>query len=283
MRDPKLIESFKAVIDEAPPEGRQKEQVVQDFLEANTELIPTPNRLNHQLHFKSVISKFPLGTGLVTDYAYLTKSSDTWRITLVELESPEKDLYTRGTQKVHKTAQFTSAIDQVRSWKQYLETHRALVEESLNPLLKPTNMRKNPIEYQFQLVIGRSANKNLTEGRKRDFRALQQETGIFVMTYDQLVSWYEEDLVFKKNVLRLTGSAFAFKSMKAGPLNMLSFLGPGELVLSNEEISNLDSLGYDMKAWQRGELLSFNGQWTREDFAKSVFDISLVSGPGSDL
>lgn len=262
MRDQALIQQFVAILEQPPPCGRQKEQVVQDFLEQHSELIPTPNRLNHHLHFQSIISKFPLSTSLITDYTYLTKSSDTWRVTFVELESPDKEIYNKTTRKVAKSAAFNASVDQVRSWKQFLSTNEAEVRDRLQALLKPLSMRINPIQYQFQLIIGRSTNKNLTDDRKREFRALQEDHGITIMTYDQLISWYENDLVFKKNVLRVSGSGYEFKSMEAGPNHMLSFLRPGELYLSSDEVSNLNSQGYDMEAWQRGELLILNGRFT---------------------
>jgi hypothetical protein len=88
-----LITEFTQLLDSPPPSGRQKEQVVQDFLENHSVLIPTPNRLNHQLHFDVIVSKFPLSTELITDYVYLTKSSDTWRVTFVELEMPDKKIW----------------------------------------------------------------------------------------------------------------------------------------------------------------------------------------------
>jgi len=277
MYDETLVAKYLSMLDSPPPVGRQKEQVVQDFLEEHTELIPTPNRLNHQLHFKSIISKFPLGTEFITDYTYITKSSDTWRITFVELEVPEKELYNSSTKKVSKSSQFNAAIDQVRSWKQFLTNRRDEVDTRLRPLIQPPGMRLNPIEYHFQLIIGRSTNKNLTEARKLDFRTIQQELGITIMTYDQLVDWYRNDLLFKKNVLRLSGSAFEFKKMAAGPANMLAHLRPGELLLTSDEINELTNLGYNMAAWQRGELLVVNHKYPREEFEKIGMDL-FVSG-----
>ena len=35
--------------------GEEVPEVVQDFLEAHTELIPTPNLLNHRLHFEAIV------------------------------------------------------------------------------------------------------------------------------------------------------------------------------------------------------------------------------------
>lgn len=275
MRDETLIQKYLTVLDSPAPQGRQKEQVVQDFLEEHSVLIPTPNRLNHQLHFQSIISKFPLSTGLITDYAYLTKSSDTWRITFVELESPDKDFFNKTTKKVSKTSTFNAALDQVRSWKQFISSNEPEVRARLLPLMQPPNMRTNPIEYEYQLIYGRSANKNLTEGRKQEFRSLQQDMGITIITFDQLVDVYRNDLVFEKNVLRVSNGGFEFKSMAAGLNHILSYLGPGELFLSPPEIAALKAEGYDMDAWERGELLVVNGRFPLSA-SKTMFD-SLLS------
>ncbi len=152
--DAALVAAFKNVLNNPPPAGRQKEQVVQDYLEQHTELIPTPNRLNHHLHFQSVVSKFPLGTELTTDYLYITKSSDTWRITLVELESPDKSIFTADTRKTTTSAEFNAALNQVRSWKHFLADNKDEVLRRLEPLLRPVNMRCNPVEFHYQLIIG---------------------------------------------------------------------------------------------------------------------------------
>ena len=279
MYDQTLVAKYLALLDAPPPVGRQKEQVVQDFLEAHTDLIPLPNLLNHGLNFHSIVSKLPLGNELITDYAYLTKSSDTWRITLVELESPDKDLYTKDTRRPAKTATFNAALDQVRQWKQFLTARNAVVEQTLRPLMQPPHMRGNPIEYDFQLIIGRSSSKNLTEGRKRDFRALQQETGITVMTFDQLADWYQQGNSIKKNVLRFTSGRYEFKSIAAGPGNILAHMGPGELDLSPAVVADLAARGHDMTSWQAGELLAVNGKQTLANFGKAPFPPSPKVAP----
>lgn len=263
MRDAALITKYLQTLDAAAPPGRQKEQVVQEFLESNTELIPTPNRLNHHLHFRSIISKFPLSTALITDYAYLTKSSDSWRVTLVELESPDKDIFNRSTKVVAKSSAFNAAIDQVRSWQQHMKKSEPEVHARLQPLLQPLGMRGNPIEYHYQLIYGRSANKNLTSQRKQEFQSIQQDLGISILTFDQLVSWYQNDLVFKKSILRVARQGYEFKAMGAGPSSILAYLGPGELFLSDAQTKALETEGYDMDAWRRGELLVFNDKYPR--------------------
>jgi len=96
------------------------ENEIQDFLETHSELIPTPWLLNHALHLEVVISKFPLGTGLVTDFAYLTKSSVAWDLCLVEIEDPKKKIFTTDQKRVVFNSDFTRAKGQVDSWKCFL-------------------------------------------------------------------------------------------------------------------------------------------------------------------
>lgn len=275
--DAALIKAFKLVLDSPPPAGRQKEQVVQDYLENHTELIPTPNRLNHHLHFESVVSKFPLGTELTTDYLYITKSSDTWRITLVELESPNKSIFTADTRRATTSAKFNSALNQVRSWKHFLAENKDEVLRRLEPLLQPASMRRNPIEFHYQLIIGRSVDKNLTPERKKHIRGMIDETGIEIMTFDQLIDWYTNDQRYGKLVLRLTGSQFAFKYMHFLPSQILSYVGPDRLLLSQEEIDQLKADGYEMDKWSKGDLLTYNWKYAESTWEEELRNGSLLS------
>lgn len=77
----KLLEQYFDVIEKKS----NTENQIQEFLEENTIFIPMPFLLNHHLHMNCVISKFKLGNEFVTDFAYLTKSSDYWEFVLVEL------------------------------------------------------------------------------------------------------------------------------------------------------------------------------------------------------
>lgn len=83
----KLLEQYFDVIGK----NGNTENQIQEFLEENTIFIPMPFLLNHYLHMNCVISKFKLGNEFVTDFAYLTKSSDYWEFVLVELEDAKKE------------------------------------------------------------------------------------------------------------------------------------------------------------------------------------------------
>lgn len=253
-----LITEFLSVLDSPAPQGRQKEQVVQDFLENHSELIPTPNLLNHHLHFEAVVSKYPLSTEFTTDYIYITKSSDVWRITLVELEKPEKDIYTSDQKRPNNTADFNAALNQVRSWKNFIDENKSEVVRKLEPLLRPIGMQRNPVEFCYQLIIGRSANKNASEGRKKHFRSIINETGIEILTYDTLLNWYRNNQRFEKNILKLSGIQFAFKLMHFSPTQILSYVGPDYLMLTDEQMEKLSKDGYQMEKWSKGELLTYN-------------------------
>jgi len=276
--DEHLLKTFENLLVSPPPLGRQKEQVIQEFMEVNTELIPTPNLLNHHLHFEAVVSKFPLGTELTADYLYITKSSDIWRITLVELEAPEKKIFNDDKKKTNTSAEFNAALNQVRSWQIFIDDNRAEVLRRLEPLLRPLGMSRNPIEFRYQLVIGRSQDKNLSAARKKHFRKLINESGVDILTYDTLINWYRNNQRFKKNVLRLSGAQFEFKHMHIEPTQILSYLGPDHLAVSSEQRERLLKSGYEIDKWQKGDLLTFNVK-----FAESTCEQALKEGKLFDL
>jgi hypothetical protein len=138
-------------------------------------------------------------------------------------------------------------------------------------------MRRNPVEFHYQLIIGRSADKNLTPERKRHIRGLIDETGIEIMTFDQLVDWYSNDQRYEKLVLRLTGSQFDFKHMHFLPSQILSYVGPDGLLLSQEEIDRLKADGYEMDKWRKGDLLTYNWKYASSTWKEELQNGSLIS------
>ena len=258
--DEQLLEEFLRLLASAPPRGQQKEQVVQIFLEEHTELVPTPNLLNHHLHATSIISKFQLSTEFTTDYIYVTKSSDLWRITLVELEAPEKHIFTNDTRRINTTAEFNAALNQVRSWRNSIDGWKEDALRRLEPILRPQQMQRNPVEFNYQLIIGRSEDKNRSGTTKKHFRSLISESGIDIMTFDSLITWYKTQR-YRKNVLKLIGGRYEFKYMHIEPESTLAYMGSDCLRLSEADIERLDKAGYDIGQWLKGRLLVLNGKY----------------------
>ncbi len=254
--DNSLRERFLAVLSEDAPEGRQKEQVVQDFLEGNSELLPTTNLLNHRLQFQAVVSKYALASEHVCDYAYVTKSSDRWQVTFVELESPDKPIFNANEANPHFSKHFHDAKAQVQRWRTFMKKNEAEALRHLDALFEPSSMRRNPVEFCYQLIIGRSANKNLSPERMGFIVQEEQDSGIKVLSYDSVLSYWEHGRGEKKNVLTVTGGRLRFKHIHTSPGHMFSYVGPDRLALSAEDRSHFRELGYDIDAWSNGELLT---------------------------
>jgi len=153
-----MKDHFETLLVSSPKPGKKKEQEIQDYMEINTEFLPTPDLLGHGLHFNIVISKFPLGDRYKVDYAYLTKNSDSWRIVFVELELPSKTLFLKNIKNIQNTADFNSALAQIQNWKEFLLQNQDQVIDRLRPLLKP--LEYNPIHFHYVLIIGRSHEKD---------------------------------------------------------------------------------------------------------------------------
>ena len=87
-----IIKGFKTVLD-IPDVS---EGTVQDYMEQHSEIVPLPSLLGHDLHMGCVISKFELDRCRVPDLAYLTKNTAYWRLVAIELERPEKTIFTQA-------------------------------------------------------------------------------------------------------------------------------------------------------------------------------------------
>lgn len=206
---------------------------------------------------------------------YITKSSDIWRVTFVELESPDKCIFTSDTKKITTSSKFNAAMDQVRSWKHYLDENKDEVIRRLDPLLQPINMRRNPIEFHYQLIIGRSENKNLSIDRKKYFCELIKESSINILTFDQLIGFYKTDQRYKKLVLHLKKNQYAFKYMQFEPTQIFSYMGPDLLSLSTEQFEKLKSAGYEMEKWRNGDLLTYNVKFANSTYEKELHEGTL--------
>jgi hypothetical protein len=256
-----LLTQYKDVLNTPQQEGRQKEQEIQDFLETNSEMFYTPGLLGHHLHFQILLSKFPLSTGLITDFIYLTKNSDFWHIYLVELENPTKKLFVEDDKTVKPTAELTAAIAQMQDWKEFLNRDKESFLRQLEPLRIP--LSKNPVEFKYYLIIGRRDHKSEYENRKQRLKTLSDDNQILIRTYDSLIEPYIKGQNIKKNILKLSKKSFEMKHLNTPPQSMLAYLTPEYLLLSREQKNNLAGLGYEIDKWEKGELLTLNGKKVR--------------------
>ncbi|WP_024336410.1 Shedu anti-phage system protein SduA domain-containing protein [Desulfotignum balticum] len=272
-----LVQEFCAILNSDAPPGKKKELVIQDFLELHSELIPTPNLLNHRLHFNAILSQFPIDTSLVADYVYLTKSSDTWRITFVELEVPDKRFFSSNKKQVDTSSAFNKALSQIRSWQVFLEEHKDEVMRRLEPIWYPLNMRKNPVTFEFQLIIGRSAEKNSHQSKLATLKKIREESSVEIMTYDTLISYFKNGPRYKKNILALTKDKYRFKHLHVEPHHVFSYVPADSLILTSDQKAELQARGYEIEEWEAGEQLTVNGRVTKKT-ADGVQGKSGLSG-----
>ena len=182
MNPAELNHVFSALIQE----GRS-EQVYQDFLEANSELIPREFVQNHGIHFSLVLRKLGLARDYTTDFFYLAKSSATWHCVLVEIEKPQSPYFREGTADLH--ADFRVALDQVARWRAWFadeHNFEGFVNGTIRPLRIPITMTANPCYIKYVLVTGRRSEYEQNEQRRRLISAHERED-FHILSYDSLL------------------------------------------------------------------------------------------------
>ncbi len=270
--DKALLNAYESVLTTKPEKG-QKEQNVQNFLEEHSELLPTPILLNHQLHFNIIVSKFPLGNEYVTDYVYITKSSSSWKIVLVELEDPNKNYFSPSDPtNSTTTGVFNSALQQVLDWQAYIKNHAEQVKDQLSPLIKPDVMSKNPCDFEYVLIYGRSKNKNSSKNRIEKIKVISDNNKISILSFDTVKHDYQNNPYHKKKIiLSLTQNHFKIKRMDCLP-EFLSDITSSTLIIPQEFEKILIKNGYDIPAWKKGKLLSIDGK--HADIKSTIEDLN---------
>lgn len=258
-----LIKEFEELINNID----KNENDIQRFLEKNTELIPLPITLNHWLHFNVIISKLKIGGGRITDFAYLTKSSDMWNLVLVELEDSKKNIFLQNNENIKFSSQFNHAYDQVIEWKSYINDNKQEVLKKVDVLRTP--LSRNMVKIKYALIIGRNKEKDNCERRRRMF-AEKSNDDIKVMTYDSLISSYQRS-PYKTSKLILSEWREGFE-IKFVPdkfdSNIFAHLTSEHLKMKEEHIKILKKQDYQMDRWLLGNPLCINNKYDKETFSK---------------
>jgi hypothetical protein len=254
------LEAFTKLVD--TPDVTEGD--VQAFMEDHSELIPTPLMLGHDLHFRSIISKFNVNAPRIPDLVYLTKNTGYWRLVLVELERPQKQLFTKAARgQFHSDT--NAAIDQIEDWKLRVNTHLPSIRESLIPITYPSKFRTHPMEVEYVLIIGRNPVGKFTPERSGRIHTLQKERHITLITYDSIIRMAHvgnNNIGRPKNILSHYRDKFRVKHANVRDTIMFGYLSPDDIELSQEQIEWYKSLGYDMDSWLKYKPLAINGKST---------------------
>ncbi|HCE2832547.1 TPA: DUF4263 domain-containing protein [Vibrio parahaemolyticus] len=222
LRGKKLINQFEALY----KDKSNKEQVYQTFLEDNSLLIPRAFVQNHGIHMELVFRKFPLGTAYKSDFMFLTKSSSDWHAVHIEIEDPNKKIFTKNG---CFTAEFNAAVQQVNSWAGWLShpKNQQTFETDIEIIKKP--LGHNPVKHKFVLVYGRRNELN-TQTKRDQFGAIKT-ADFSVMTYDSLFEANHKSLYvasYCEQKVKLL-SAEPFTECFFGFLNPADFIVPKKM------------------------------------------------------
>jgi len=265
--DQNLVKEFKELLDDTS----KNENDIQKFLEEHTMLIPTPHMLNHWLHFNFFISKLPLGQRYKTDIVYLTKSSDSWWVVLMELENQHKKMFKGNYNHAEFSKDFYAAFQQIKDWKSYLTDNKGEFLKSIDRLRYP--LHENKVYFKYVLVIGRNNEKDTSEQRRA---ALAQEEVCFgdlrIITYDTLLSYYNQSRRLPLESIVVSpyqGDRFTIKKLPTGEINTPAFayLKPDDLYMSSSDIEKFRAEDYEIDKWLAGNQLVYNEKYTAEGLA----------------
>lgn len=176
-----LEKEFLNLLDQQLPEQRY-----QEFIERNTVLVPREFILNHGVHFDLVIRKISLAKDYTPDFFYMSKSSASWNLVLVEIEKPQSRYFANDKNELHPD--FLAALDQIARWRAWFDnpSNRAgFIDGTIDPIRVPTGMRRNPCHIKYVLVHGRRSESAGSVLRSGLIRARQSED-FRIMSYDSL-------------------------------------------------------------------------------------------------
>lgn len=175
-----LMARYLALLDEG-----HNEQVYQNFIEANTRLVPRDFVQNHGVHLNLVLRKLAFGADFKSDFFFLSKSSDDWNAVFIEIEKPTSHFFKDGGHEYHPD--FVHALQQISSWRAWLSiegNQQALVNQ-LSTIRVPLTMQRNPTYPKFVLVFGRRAEYADSELRRSRIRA-EERDDFKIITFDSL-------------------------------------------------------------------------------------------------
>lgn len=159
------------------------EQNYQSFLEKNTKFIPRNFTQNHGIHFDLLLRKLKISNQMITDFAFLTKSSTDWSIVLIEIEKPGSRFFKAGTKDLH--GDFKTGVEQIKAWQAWFADpkNKLHFEEQLRFLKKP--LPDNPMEIKYILVTGRRSEYEGDQTKIQKIRSFEDDC-FKIMSFDSL-------------------------------------------------------------------------------------------------
>ncbi|WP_317201052.1 Shedu anti-phage system protein SduA domain-containing protein [Janthinobacterium sp.] len=251
-------------------ESASGEEAFHQSLCRHSEYLHLPFVKHHGIWFNWVLTKYPLPNGNVTDFSYLVTTSTSNTIVLVEIEDPAKKMWVGTPMKPEKSNNFVKAFEQVQRWRADLrepENYSKLIS-GFKAMMGKSGMALNSWDVKYVLIYGRSSENN-TDARKKMYADLQREE-IELITFDNFVSAKNNGITVRRNIIKVShpGPTFSYVYLNTEPKTELAFLNYGKFMMGKDVRELLITLGYDIEAWEKGELLTAN--WGKD--LPSIYD-----------
>jgi hypothetical protein len=223
------------------------------FFEHYTCALPMPWRLNHGIHFNFVFPQLALSHGSITDFVYLTKSSATWWCVLVEFERPNARLFQDASRTVRTHSDLTAGLDQIRDWKDYLQSNAKAFLDQIEPVRVP--LERNPVQFKYVLVIGRRGEFEKSTPKLRRYSSLETGEGapdVRGMTYDAVLSEFRNKSKRDYDLLARNGMRFRFRRYFPRRASFWDYLTKDQLSLTSEQLQQAEGAGIRVTEWNAG-------------------------------
>jgi len=182
---------------EAALASAQSEEDIHHFLASNRGLLAEALGYPRRKPLALVLSKFPLGSSHIPDFAVFFWDSSIFRVALIELEPVNDPVVTKAGVS---SARLSSAVKQVADWKRWLEhggselvlsLRRTIWEYAPNHLAEffAAHWVFSSTRYEFFILIGRSSVWNpITTDHVNSIRGLY-DPSVKVYSYDRLLRY----------------------------------------------------------------------------------------------
>ncbi|CAD9227669.1 conserved hypothetical protein [Burkholderia cenocepacia] len=264
------LEPIEAVVRPLPEAlaNTKGEQPIHESLCRHTEYFPFPKRTHHGAWFRWIISKFELPSGNITDFAYVVTTSSENTIVLIEIEDPAKKMWAGAPEKAHRSADFTSAIEQVERWQTDLNRpeQMASLVATMKAMMGGNGLARNTWYVEYALVYGRSSENN-SAARRDAYASLKRNSSIHFLTFDHLVTQVEtHGLGEQHNIVKCgsPGPIFSYMYLNRELSNEFAYLEQGTLILDNDVERLLKRQDFEIDKWKDNQRLTVNGKYAAE-------------------
>lgn len=163
----------------------QRESEMHYFFETNPILLPGLYNLHNGPVGNVVISKLQLSNEFETDFAFISVDSATAQITLIEIESPTMQVFTKSDNLF--TSGFNRTLQQIRDWSLWVQHNSTYVKDLFREIYFKNIFRHQRVVSKAIVVAGRRIDIQKNSQREKRWAGINHEAAPnAIMSYDRL-------------------------------------------------------------------------------------------------